>query len=102
MRWRAPGKLELPTLCLEDTQYKILRAASGRLQRNAPFISPLNWTDVGLKTLLAFAADADGWQGTLPESIREELPTTHPESPRRLTTRRKRGVRNGDLLIALL
>jgi hypothetical protein len=43
-----PGRLELPALCLEVTQYKTLSAASGgRLRGSASFISPLNWTEGG-------------------------------------------------------
>jgi len=45
-----PERFELPTLCFEGTQYKTLSAASGcRLQRHAPFISLLSWTEDGLK-----------------------------------------------------
>ena len=35
-----PGRLELPTLCLEDTQYKTLSAASGVAYRGTRHLSP--------------------------------------------------------------
>jgi len=34
-----PGRLELPTLCLEDTQYKILSAAPGVAYEEARHLS---------------------------------------------------------------
>ena len=52
IQWRVgidlarPGRLELPTPCLEATQYKILSAASGVAYEES-FISLLNWTEVG-------------------------------------------------------
>jgi hypothetical protein len=37
----------------------LLRIATDRRAPAWGFISPLNWTELGLKTLLAFAADSD-------------------------------------------
>ena len=45
-----PVRLELTTSCLEAMQYKTLSAASGvACRETAPFISPLNRAEVGLK-----------------------------------------------------
>ena len=40
---------ELPAFWFVGKQSKTLSAVWCRLQRDAPFISPLNWTEVGLK-----------------------------------------------------
>jgi hypothetical protein len=45
-----PAGLEPAAFCLEATHYKTLSAASGVAYEEARhFISPLNWTELGLK-----------------------------------------------------
>jgi hypothetical protein len=48
MKVARPGRLELPTLCLEATQYKTLSAASVAYGTLRPFTLLLNRTEVGL------------------------------------------------------
>jgi hypothetical protein len=47
-----PEGFEPPTLCFEATQYKTLSAAYGvACGGTRSFISPLNWTEDGLKSV---------------------------------------------------
>ena len=60
--------LELAPFCLEATQHKTKCRFWCRLRGSASFISPLNWTEVGLKHI----SKLNLWVGALPRDSYSE------------------------------